>query len=76
MSKIEKNLNCFPSELHFFKEFINSSKLVFNTYQDKSKFVYYRELGCNYFQSVSYVYIEELLKFGSISFIINWLSEA
>ena len=63
----------FPTEIRFFKEFINSSKLVFSKYQEKSKFSYYRELGSNFFQSVSYIFIEEVLKFGSVNFIINWL---
>ena len=62
-----------PLELQPIKEFISHSKILFTKYQTSSNYQYYRDLGSNIFQALAYIYIEEILHFGTVTYMTSWL---
>ena len=75
LNENKKASNTIPTELLPIKEFISLSKIRLNKYQSSFNFLYFRYLGCNIYQALSYIYLEEILKFAKIGFIASFIEK-
>lgn len=62
-----------PLELQPINEFITQSKIIMTRLQMHTDYRYFRDLGTNVYQALSYLYIEEILRNATVTFTFNWL---